>query len=68
MQLATLVEQCAQVGFETVIAELISPYDVETIERLATEVRPRAEARMTSPPAISTSSQRGLQIDKGASG
>ena len=66
-QLATLVEQCAEVGFETVIAELISPYDVETIERLATEVRPLAEARTTSPRPISTSSQRGLQIDKGAS-
>lgn len=35
----------AAIGFNTVILELPSPFDHETIERLATEVRPRVEAK-----------------------
>jgi alkanesulfonate monooxygenase SsuD/methylene tetrahydromethanopterin reductase-like flavin-dependent oxidoreductase (luciferase family) len=33
-------------GFETMIAELPAPYDAETIERLALEVKPMAEAEL----------------------
>jgi alkanesulfonate monooxygenase SsuD/methylene tetrahydromethanopterin reductase-like flavin-dependent oxidoreductase (luciferase family) len=34
----------AAIGFNTVILELASPFDHETIERFATEVRPRLES------------------------
>jgi alkanesulfonate monooxygenase SsuD/methylene tetrahydromethanopterin reductase-like flavin-dependent oxidoreductase (luciferase family) len=35
-------------GFETMIAELPAPYDPETIERLALEVKPMAEAELAA--------------------
>ncbi len=44
-QVADLIRAYVSVGFETVIAELIPPFDVETIERLVTDVRPLVEAR-----------------------
>lgn len=36
-------------GFETMIAELPAPYDPETIERLAFEVKPMAERELARP-------------------
>jgi len=39
------LEPYAAIGFDTVIIELPAPYDPETIERLATEVKPMMEAR-----------------------
>ena len=44
-QIAERLEPYASLGFETVIIELPAPYDPETIERLATEVKPMVEAR-----------------------
>jgi alkanesulfonate monooxygenase SsuD/methylene tetrahydromethanopterin reductase-like flavin-dependent oxidoreductase (luciferase family) len=35
---------CREIGFDTFIAELPAPYDVETIERWIGEVKPRVEA------------------------
>ena len=43
--LAALLRQFAEIGYDTVIAELPTPLDRETIERLATEVRPLVEQR-----------------------
>src|SRR2546422_9934703 len=45
--LTKLLRDYAALGYNTLIAELPSPFDSETIERLATEVRPLVE----SPPA-----------------
>lgn len=42
--LARLLRDFAGVGYDTLIAELPSPFDRETIERLATEVRPMVES------------------------
>jgi alkanesulfonate monooxygenase SsuD/methylene tetrahydromethanopterin reductase-like flavin-dependent oxidoreductase (luciferase family) len=39
-QIAEKIRSRAQYGFETVIVEMPTPYDVETIERLAGEVKP----------------------------
>lgn len=39
-ELAASLREHAAIGFGTLVAELASPFDVETIERLATEVRP----------------------------
>jgi hypothetical protein len=33
-----------RVGFDTFIAEVAAPYDIETMERLINEVRPMVEA------------------------
>lgn len=44
-QLAAYIHDYASAGFTTVIAELASPFDVETIDRLATEVWPLVEGR-----------------------
>jgi alkanesulfonate monooxygenase SsuD/methylene tetrahydromethanopterin reductase-like flavin-dependent oxidoreductase (luciferase family) len=35
---------CREIGFDTFIAELPAPYDVETIERWIGEIKPRVEA------------------------
>ncbi len=43
-QAVKMVRDYAAIGFDTLIAELASPFDMETIERLATEVRPLVEA------------------------
>lgn len=42
-ELAASLREHAAIGFSTLVAELASPFDVETIERLATEVRPLVE-------------------------
>jgi alkanesulfonate monooxygenase SsuD/methylene tetrahydromethanopterin reductase-like flavin-dependent oxidoreductase (luciferase family) len=44
-QIAERLDPYAALGFDTVIIELPAPYDAETIERLATEVKPMVEAR-----------------------
>jgi len=44
-KIAERLEPYASLGFDTVIIELPAPYDPETIERLATEVKPMVEAR-----------------------
>jgi alkanesulfonate monooxygenase SsuD/methylene tetrahydromethanopterin reductase-like flavin-dependent oxidoreductase (luciferase family) len=43
-QAADLFLEYARIGFHTVIAELLPPFDIESIERLAGEVRPLIEA------------------------
>ena len=43
-EIAALLRDFSSIGYRTLIAELPSPFDRETIERLATEVRPRVEA------------------------
>ena len=43
--IATRLRAYQPFGFETFIAELPAPFDAETIERLATEVRPMVEGR-----------------------
>jgi hypothetical protein len=42
--LERLLTGYAAIGFNTVILELASPFDHETIERFATEVRPHLES------------------------
>jgi alkanesulfonate monooxygenase SsuD/methylene tetrahydromethanopterin reductase-like flavin-dependent oxidoreductase (luciferase family) len=44
-QIAERLEPYVSLGYDTVIIELPAPYDPETIERLATEVKPMVEAR-----------------------
>jgi alkanesulfonate monooxygenase SsuD/methylene tetrahydromethanopterin reductase-like flavin-dependent oxidoreductase (luciferase family) len=41
--IAERLEEYCSVGFSTVIVEMPLPYDVETLERLAHEVRPMVE-------------------------
>jgi alkanesulfonate monooxygenase SsuD/methylene tetrahydromethanopterin reductase-like flavin-dependent oxidoreductase (luciferase family) len=43
-QIAETMLQYRRIGFHTFVTELAAPYDAETIERLATEVRPMVEA------------------------
>jgi F420-dependent oxidoreductase-like protein len=43
VELAATLRQHVAIGFSTLVAELPSPFDVETVERLATEVRPLVE-------------------------